>query len=208
MIFQLDRDPYVKGQYLRKRRTFEINPNVTMLVGCNGSGKSTLLNEIKEYCKIQHIPCLYFDNLTEDNRSDRFLLNSIEDMSYVMNLKMFASEGEGIMMRISEFSLKLGRFCKKYENADQIFLLFDSTGSGLSIDNIIHIKSLFNLVLDNKPQHQDIYILVSTNEFEFCKDEQCFDVQQCKYRQFKSYITFRNFILKSRERRDAVDATK
>lgn len=204
MIFKFDRDPYNEGEYLRKKKIFEILPGVTMLVGCNGAGKSTLLHEIKEFCKKQDIACLHFNNLTEDMNSDRFLMNSIEDASYVMNLKMIASEGEGIMMRISEFSSKLGNFCKTHISDKTIFILIDAVGSGLSIDNIIRIKELFNMVVKDTTEDHQIYIIVCTNEFEFCSDMSCFDVQECKYKQFKSYTTYRNFILKSREKRDCI----
>jgi hypothetical protein len=55
---------------------------------------------------------------------------------------------------------------------------------------------------ENKQENQDIYIVISANEYELARCEKCFDVQNCKYREFKTYDSFRKFILKSREKRD------
>lgn len=42
--FQLERDYYEEGLNLYKKKTIEIKPGVTVLVGCNGIGKTTLLH--------------------------------------------------------------------------------------------------------------------------------------------------------------------
>ena len=76
-------------------------------------------------------------------------------------------------------------------------------GSGFSIDGIIQVKEqLFNVILKESNNDKRIYIIISANEFELVDGENCFDVQECKYRKFKTYKVFKNFVIKSRERRD------
>ena len=44
--------------------------------------------------------------------------------------------------------------------------------------------------------------MVAGNGFEFCRNEKCFDTYLCKYVDIKSYDEYRDFVLKSRERKD------
>lgn len=81
-------------------------------------------------------------------------------------------------------------------------MLFDAIDSGLSIDNIVDIKEcLFNIILEDTTG-TDVYIIVSANTFEMCFNEQCLDVRTGKHREFKTYTSYKNFILKSREQKD------
>lgn len=202
MIFKLPRDPYNEGEYLRKKESFVIDPGLTILVGCNGSGKTTLLNDIKEYCKNYDIPTLHFNNLTDDNTCNKFFMNTLEDMQYVTNIK-FSSEGEATRIRIAEFANKIGYFCfQKHKDANEIFILIDALGSGFSIDNIIDVKEqLFHSIIQDSTDNHQIYVIVAANEFELCFNEKCFDVQECKYREFKTYNAYKNFILRSRKKK-------
>ena len=45
------KDPYDEGFSTCRRKEIEINPGVTVLVGCNGAGKSTLLHNIRDELK-------------------------------------------------------------------------------------------------------------------------------------------------------------
>ena len=49
---------------------------------------------------------------------------------------------------------------------------------------------------------KDIYIIVSANVYEMCRGEKCFDTYLGKYVDIKSYDEYREFILKSRERKE------
>ena len=48
----------------------------------------------------------------------------------------------------------------------------------------------------------DVYVLISANSYEMCRNSQCFDVRNCKYRLIRTYHEFSKFILKSRELKD------
>lgn len=67
----------------------------------------------------------------------------------------------------------------------------------MSVDNIVDIKEqLFKTIL--KYNHGNkIYIVISANEYEMARGEQCFDVYNGKYITFKDYEDYRNMILES-----------
>ncbi len=45
------RDPYGEGFNTCKKREIEIEPGLTVLVGCNGAGKTTMLHNVAEELK-------------------------------------------------------------------------------------------------------------------------------------------------------------
>lgn len=45
--FKIVRDYWDSGQALYQKENIEINPGLTVLVGCNGSGKTTLITQLK-----------------------------------------------------------------------------------------------------------------------------------------------------------------
>ena len=45
----------------------------------------------------------------------------------------------------------------------------------------------------------DLYILISTNNYELCIGEACYNVQDCKYIEIDSYETFKKIVKKTRE---------
>lgn len=206
MKITLPRDPYESKKYLRRKSTFELYPGITALVGCNGAGKTTLLKNLKEYAEEHNIPVFNFDNLTYDTYNRRSMLNSLQDFQYTATLA-WSSEGEKTIIRMGDMAEHLGRFCMKlHKDAKEIFILMDAIGSGTSLDNIVALKEqLFKTILDNKFPNQEIYIIVATNEFEMCVDSDCFDVYTCTHRSFKTYNQYKKFILKSREKRDALN---
>ena len=56
------RDPYGEGFNICKKREIEIEPGLTVLVGCNGAGKTTMLHNVAEELKNENIPVFQFDN--------------------------------------------------------------------------------------------------------------------------------------------------
>jgi hypothetical protein len=169
-------------------------------VGCTGAGKTTLLKDIGQYCKDKDIPVHLFNNLTDDRNSRRFAFD-VEYMAMIIS----ASEGEAIMTRVRNLAGKLGTFINKNADQKQLFILIDALDSGFSIDSIQQVKEqLFDAILKMQKEGQEIYIIVSSNEYELCDGEKCFDVQECRYRKFPTYNSFRKFVLKSREKRDKI----
>lgn len=71
----------------------------------------------------------------------------------------------------------------------------DAVDGGLSVDNIVDIKEqLFKTILEHNFGNE-IYIVISANEYEMARGEQCFDVYNGKYIIFKDYENYRNMIL-------------
>lgn len=222
----LYRDYYDEGFNLYKKRVIEINSGVTVLVGCNGIGKTTLLRQLKQRLKSEGIPCLMFDNLTEGGSHAVSEAGFNEDFAFVANAVQ-SSEGENIVMNIANFAKRVGEFVRdgmdskqKKENnlmkclsaingtntdkeekeiPKERWILFDAIDSGLSVDNIVDIKEqLFDTILKYNFGNE-IYIVVSANEYEMARGEKCFDVYNGKYVKIKDYEEYRNLVLQSKE---------
>lgn len=219
------RDPYDSGFSPTKPTEIEINPGLTVLVGCNGAGKSTLLLNIKEHCKENMIACHLYDNLRSGHSNAMSELIANGDYSDVMDL-MSSSEGECIKANIGRecsfyrnffktgrinnrknqfLSLcmdeeKLKKQNDRYESCRDRVLLFDAVDSGLSVDSIVELKDMFDLILkDSKQFNVNVYLIIAANEYELAREANCFDVNRGKYIKFKDYEDYRDFILKSRK---------
>lgn len=225
MIIKTWRDPYEAGFSPTKPKEIDIQPGLTVLVGCNGAGKTTLLLNIKEHCKNNGVPCLYYDNLHDGGSNAMNSLFYFGD--YEGGADLFtSSEGEGIKINISMKSSTYKEFIQngyvndrqhrlnrifaesfgenivdedEIECKDRVFL-FDAVDSGLSVDSVVEIRGLFDLMLeDNKDLDKNIYIVIAANEYELVRNADCFDVNAGKYIRFSDYEEYRGFILKSRE---------
>lgn len=216
------RDPYKSGFSPTKPKEIEIQPGLTVLVGCNGAGKTTLLHNIKDEMKRQNIPCYLHDNLKDGGSS------SISEAIFFGNTALGAtlwtsSEGEAIKINFGNLSLKFKEFLKsgffdtKSNRIARVFkedtdekeicnkrvLLFDAVDSGLSVDSIIEIKEVFHLLLEEaKTFDVEIYIIISANEYELARNADCFDVNDGKYIKFDNYESYRTFIIKSRKKKE------
>ena len=215
MIIKTWRDPYEIGVNITTARQVEINPGITVIVGCNGAGKKTLLEKIKDVCGEQKIPCFMHDNLRDGGHnsiSELFFNNQYEDMSYLM----CASEGEaiksnvyhrdyktflekGISKKRNIFAGIFGDEEEKLPEKTERVLLFDAVDSGLSVDAVIELKQMFNAILE---AYKDTYIVIAANEYELARNASCLDVTNGKPITFKDYEDYRNFIIKSREKKE------
>lgn len=217
--FKTWRDPY-GCCFSVSPKEITIRSGVTVLVGCNGSGKTTLLRNIKDELENNNIACSYYDNLTNggSKRMSSFLYNG--DIDLVTSL-MSSSEGEGIKINISTalsnlrdffetgISITESPFLRKAcsaitgkersYNTSEYWLLFDATDSGLSIDNIVELKQLFRKIIE---LYDNVFILISANEYELTDGMRCFDVNKGKYLTFDNYNSYKKFILNSRKLKD------
>lgn len=220
------RDPYDAGFNTTSARKVILEEGLTVLIGCNGAGKSTFLKNVEEQVKKENIPILYFDQNGEGHRSNS-IANSYwnQDFSFMSSM-WTASEGEGIALNVGRIASQLREFLKdgetaksrerrkwdtifapekkqtKYSNKKR-FILLDAIDSGYSIDNVLELKSLIKLVMeDSRKFGVETFILVSANEFELACGERCLDVQRGKYLQMKSYPVYKRFILSSRKRKE------
>lgn len=220
------RNPYSEGFSTCRLKQITIKSGLTILVGCNGSGKTTLLNNIQNELKKENIPCYMFDNLHDGGINSKNAAAFENDWEFVAT-SMTSSEGENINMNIGNLAKKLKEFMvtgrissgstrigdafarlsgkKEYKvpETKERWLLLDAIDSGFSIDNVIETKDFFKMVIKDFSDHgYELYIVVSANEYELANGEDCFDVMNGKYIQFKDYDDFKKFILRSREKKD------
>ena len=223
--FKTWRDPYDMGFTPTYPREIEIQSGLTILVGCNGAGKTTLLRNIKYELKEAKIPYLYYDNLSDGGStavSAMFYKGNIEGAVTVWG----SSEGEAIGYNICNVAGQIREFIitgeteeskeqKKWasmfgkeEETDQEvpkerWILLDAIDSGYSIDNVVELKDLINLIFEDSAKVGiDMHILASANAYELASGENCFDVNAGKYLTFENYDDYKKFILKSRKKKD------
>lgn len=222
--FELIKDYYDESVNLYKKKAVTINPGVTILVGCNGIGKTTFLHQVRDRLKKQDIPCIEYDNLHDGGSNSVGEASLIGDFTFI-STAISSSEGENIIMNMNKLASDLGYFVRTgkvkeknpfvkafkplndVEGKNKIavperWILLDAVDSGLSVDNIVDIKEyLFKTILEHNYEN-DIYIIVSANEYEMARGEQCFDIYNGKYIMFKDYEDYRNMILESKKWKD------
>lgn len=199
--FTLNNDWYGEDDFnIFKKKKITIKSGLTVLVGCNGAGKTTLLKQIEQSLKSKDIPVMLHNNKSDGERELKSRAALYGDFNIVAKL-MMSSEGENIVNVMSEIARKMGDFTRRNGNSKELWFMFDAVDSGLSIDNILEIKEqLIPIVLEHDAD-KDIYFLISTNSYEFARGENCFDVINGKYIKFANYEEYRDFILKSKERK-------
>lgn len=198
--FKIIQDWYDSGEKIYNKSSVQIKDGLTVLCGCNGCGKTTLLHQIKNALAKENIPFLHFDNLLDGGNNSVSESLWYGDMSFVAQA-VCSSEGENVNMNIGKFAQKMGAFVRKNQTEKEIFFLMDAVDSGLSIDNVIDTKKyLFNFVIDNcRNKGISVYVIVSANEYELARGEQCLDTLNLKYIEFADYEDFRNYIIKTRK---------
>ena len=228
--FVLERDYYEEGVNLYKKKTVTIDPGVTVLVGCNGIGKTTFLRQLRSKLKKSNIPYIEYDNLHNGGSYSVSEAGFNEDFAFLATA-IQSSEGENIIMNIEKLASELGDFVKTgkvkeknpfakifktindSETEKKVFIsarwiLLDAVDSGLSVDNIVDIKEyLFKTILEHNFGNE-IFIVISANEYEMANGERCFDVYNGKYITFKDYEEYRNMILKSKKWKEERENTK
>ncbi len=201
--FKIIRDWYDSGEKIYNKSSVEIKDGLTVLCGCNGCGKTTLLHQIKNALTKENIPFLHFNNLLYggNNSVSESLFRG--EMDFVAQA-VCSSEGENINMNIGKFAGKMGAFVRKNQTEKEIFFLMDAVDSGLSIDNVIDTKKyLFNTVIEDcESKGIYVYIIVSANEYELARGEQCLDTLNLKYIEFSDYEAFRDYVIKTRKEKN------
>jgi hypothetical protein len=134
-----------------------------------------------------------FDNLHDGGSNSISKAEFYGDIVH-MSRMIISSEGEGIMANFAKVASAIGRFVRdskaKYPN-DPVFIIMDAIDSGLSVNNIIRIKDLFNII---KKDCKDAVIITSCNTFELARDSYCWDVMNSKPIEFKTYTKYHKFI--------------
>lgn len=212
------RDPYDEGFNVCSKKEIQFQEGLTVLVGCNGYGKTTTLHNLRERLRKEDIPWFEFDNQTQGRKTtmDSALYNG--NFGLLSSL-VVSSEGECISVSFGAVLGQLNEFIKTGKNkqnmfanffgdeeevtSNQRFILLDAVDSGYSIDNVIDLKRVFDLIIENaKKQGKEIYIIISCNEYELANGENCMDIGNGKYIRFKDYDDYKKFIMKTREKKD------
>lgn len=185
----------------------KLKPGVTVLVGCNGAGKTESLREIRDECEEKKIPFYLLDNYSggAKDTADRIVHFHQYDEKYIYGLT-FGSEGGRLKFNLFVLAREIGNFVKEHQDAKKIVIAFDAIDSGLSIDNIIEVKELLHCIADDLGDKG--YILVTANTYEMVSNETCINVQTNHISKYESYEDYREFVLKSRQHKDELDAER
>lgn len=199
-IFTVNPKYYDDNRKLYKHNKFEIDPGITILIGCNGSGKTTMLYEIAYQLKKAEVPYVIYDNL-KDGGSHGIEQNFYHDNMDMVATMMSSSEGENIALNLGDAARKVG-YMITHSEGNEKWILFDAIDSGLSIDQVREVKEyLLHMILERE-KDKEIYIVVSANEYEMCVDEKCFNVVDGKYVDIKTYNGYQRQILNTRKYKD------
>lgn len=197
---KITKDPYGNHYSIFKKPEVELKSGVTILVGCNGYGKTTFIHELEYWLKCQKIKYIKYDNLTDGGS------NSISKMLYSNNSNKaiymaLSSEGENIYENFGDVLYNIGTTGSKLKRGQKLFVLCDAVDSGLSIDNILEVKDIFDLVVNNEKKVHgiDVYMIFSANSFELARGQNCFDIYECKYITFDDYEEYKKYILSTKK---------
>lgn len=192
-----DESKYLDNMYQNKN--IELKPGITILVGCNGSGKSTFLHQLKDYCEDENITAIFKDlESCESELKSKYAFHSnFTGLSYVMS----SSEGEVLNQAVGELLSYIGsKVSKLPSDNEKLVICIDASDSGSSIDNLLELKEVLNLVIkDTATKTAETYIVVSTNAYELANGMECFSVNEGKYLTFKDYEEYKEYILKTAE---------
>lgn len=196
---ELIKDYYEDGVNIFSKKYVTIEPGITVLVGCNGYGKTTLFSFIKEALNKDNIKFIHYNDRQEGGTSKIGSAIFYGDIAFA-SASFCSSEGERIILNLGQLTQKISSYIRGYKQ-DEHWILLDAVDSGLSIDNVVELKDLFKAIIEDCKDSK-VYIVVSANEYEMVNGEKCLDVYNCKYREFKTYNAYRNFILRSRQIKD------
>lgn len=183
-----------------KKKHAKFKPGVTVLVGCNGAGKTTLIRQIREFVRNNDEVLLMEYNNWEDGQRKTMQDNLLSGNLKELACQAMSSEGENIIINIENLATKIGFNMSRYKEDSgykKYIILFDAIDSGLSIDHMVYLKNFFNEVIKDSPEDKPVYIVLSTNSYEFARDMPCYDIMEGKYITFKDYEEYREFILKT-----------
>lgn len=201
MIFSID--PFGKDDtILFKNPEIELNPGITVLVGCNGSGKTTAMEQIDSYINrletddISSRYCLCSDTGKEIDRLIGFFGTSKTVAQGVTMLS--SSEGERISQALISTFNWIWSECKK-EEVQTVFAFLDSLDSGLDIPSIRMILDTFEeaIGIAKNEFNTDLYLVLSANDYAMVENRTCLDIRTGQSIDFNSWSDYVDFCIRS-----------
>lgn len=196
MIIKVNKCPYNEDEELYSYNRFNLKTGATILVGKNGTGKTTMLRFIEQAvndkgnCKL-----LTFDNYTQggsQSLSSALFHNKLDHLATLA----CSSEGQRINANLGEFIRNIGYTVRHSESGTKLVILMDAVDSGLSIDSVVTLKDVFDLIVeDAKENNIEVYIVASANGYELPNGMRCFSVKDGAYIKFDSYESYKTYIL-------------
>lgn len=189
--------------YRNPKFTFE--PGLTVLIGCNGAGKTTLMQRMGEILHDEGIPV--------ESLMKRELGRIIDGQAFFGSTEAAAhqlwsnwqSEGEAaksdfgfLLKRISNLVVHTESECKER------WVLIDGIDSSMSIDVLCEIRGLFDVILETAPSYVEVYLAVSTNQYELAHGNTCIRVTDGEVSIPTSYEDYRDSVLMSAKHKEAV----
>ena len=193
----INMNPYDNTK-LYKKDNIDIKPGLSVLVGANGTGKSSMLYQIKKHLSNLDIDYTIYDAYNNDHSTAKSNALASSNLGF-LSLLLASSEGEQVYYNFGEFCEKAGKFMRDHDKREESWILIDALDSGLSIDMIDEIKSFINEIILRSTNKNNIYVIMTSNNYEMCHNENCIDVHNCEYITFDTYDSFRKFIFKSRK---------
>lgn len=176
---------------LKKDYYTKIDPGYTCIVGPNGAGKTTMINQIKEQLRENKEYEVIYYNQLKDGGQEIVSKRIFSGNATAAATAMCSSEGQKIIISLEDFFASIGNAVRK-NSSKTVVVLIDGVDSGLSIDNIRMILDAFKLIQEDT--NNRIYIIVSTNAYEFAKDEDCIDPRTGEHLKFGTYEEYANYI--------------
>lgn len=198
--FSIPQCPFGDNKKLYSGKQLFLKQGFTPLVGCNGSGKSTLLLLLKEQLqKREGAVLIEYNDRNDGGHSliDRMMRFDRTEEAMGMFL---SSEGERIFRGVGNLISQIASTIRK-QQPKELWILMDCVGSGLSIDYICEIKDIVPFIMEQNPDVH-CYFVMPTNEYEFARGEDCIDVTTLKHVKFKDYEDYRDYVLKTRKKKD------
>lgn len=197
-------DPMDVGRRLYRKKSIDLVPGLNVLVGPNGVGKTTMLRCIRDILEKNNLEIFEYDNLKKGGRNAVSSAAFFGDLTSMVKLMTY-SEGESIFFNMTSLTQSMGSFVQSQQaKGEPAIILFDAIDSGLSIDFMLNIKNLFDL-MHRVDKDDSLYIICTTNSYELAENSYCWDVHSSKPVKFDKYEQFREFILNIRKKIEAAE---
>lgn len=175
-----------------------LRPGFTAIVGPNGAGKTTLLSQIKEKARSKNYRTLSWSNLSDGGQDAMQRMLSTGDIK-ALALSASSSEGQNVTINFGNIVPKINESVQKTKNDGvPLFVFLDGIDSGLSIDRLQDIISLFQLIEKDAGVHpggaeHPVYVLAAVNQYELARGY-CIDARTGRPVSFADYTDYAKFI--------------